>query len=50
MLTCMDTCGRIAQAFEEVFMAADPRFKFVNIHRPLGSPLPVEEIRFLDGK
>ena len=50
MLTCMNARERTAHDFEEQFTAADPRVKFVNIHRSPTSPLAIMEIRFSETK
>lgn len=46
MLTCHNACERTAQEFEELFTAADPRFKLAQIHRSPASSLAIVEVRF----
>ena len=50
MLTCLNSRERTAQDYEELFTAADTRFKLANIHQSPGSPLAILEIRFSESK
>lgn len=46
ILTLMNAHERTAQDFENLFTAADPRFKLADIHRSPGSPLALMEADF----
>ena len=46
MLTMMNSKKRTLQEFDEIFAAADPRFKLANVHMSSGSPLAIMEVHF----
>ena len=46
MMTMCNSRERTAEEFEALFKAADQRFHLVDVHRTLGNPLSIIEVRF----